>query len=65
MTNKPIVHGCFDPTEVPYWCRRCIHYKSGKGLSFPICDKREDGKFKPEMANACLKLRPVQEELKE
>lgn len=61
---KQIVHGCLDPTEVPYWCRRCIHYKSGKGLPFPICDKREDGKFKPEMANACLKLRPIKEETK-
>lgn len=61
MPNKPIVRGFFDPTEIPYYCRRCVHYQNNNS-GFPICDKREDGKFLPEIANTCLKLRPVKKE---
>lgn len=61
MSLKPIVHGGFDPTEVPYYCSRCVHYQS-KGFPFPRCTKREDGKFKPDIEHKCLKLRPVKED---
>lgn len=57
VSKKPIVHGYSDPTEIPYWCKRCVHCNhTSTGYT---CDRREDGKFKPEIDFSCRKLRPV------
>lgn len=49
---KPIIHGTGDPTEIPFYCKRCKFYNSN-GSDFPKCTRREDGKFKPEVAFTC------------
>ena len=65
MSNlKPIIHGSVDPTEIPYYCRQCIHYHS-EGAKFPWCDRREDGKFRAEIAFTCFKRKPAKDETKE
>lgn len=51
-SKKPIVHGFVDPTDIPFYCKKCAHYQNPKG-SFPYCDRREDGKFRPEVAFSC------------
>lgn len=56
---KPIVHGTPDPFEVPYWCRRCIHFVR-TGSEFPHCDFTENGRFSPDITFSCRKLRPVE-----
>lgn len=50
---SPIMHGYSDPTEIPYYCKKCVHYCKN-GSSFPTCSKREDGKFKPDICFSCL-----------
>ena len=54
-SKKPIVHGFVDPTDIPYYCKKCKHYNSG-GSGFPFCDRREDGKFRAEVAFSCYEV---------
>lgn len=61
---KPILHGRGDPSEIPYYCKKCEHFRKC-GSNFPTCDRREDGKFRPEVAFTCLVLRKNTSENKE
>lgn len=61
MTLKPIRHGYSDPSEIPYWCKKCEYYSSN-GTDFPKCTKREDGRFKPEIEFSCRKIRTRKKE---
>ena len=61
MPNKPIRRGFVDPTEIPYYCQRCVHFRS-EGSKFPFCDLNEDGKFKATVAFTCFKRKPAKTE---
>lgn len=56
MGLKPIIHGRFDPCEVPFYCKKCKYFESN-GSGFPRCTKREDGKFNPEIGYTCYRNR--------
>ena len=56
MALKPIIHGNVDPTEVPYYCRKCKFYVNNTN-DFPRCSKREDGKFRPLTGFDCYRVR--------
>ena len=61
-TASSFENGMITTDELMYYTRR----SGGVGAVITACAHvREDGKFKPEMANACLRLRPVKEEPKE
>lgn len=53
---KPIIHGNVDPTEIPSYCRMCQYYNSN-GTDYPKCERREDGKFRPEIGFSCYRSR--------